>query len=84
MIRATILLAMAACAVPANEPEFVTPELGLYRSAPLASRWADGPRREKCLYLALLPSGLGTRKPASEVDGARSACEIVHKPAPLG
>jgi hypothetical protein len=48
----------------------VTPELGLYRSAPLASRWADGPRREKCLYLALLPSGMFVRTlaPANDFD----------------
>lgn len=35
----------------------LVPRLGLYRSGPLASRWADGPRREKCLYLALRPDG---------------------------
>jgi len=35
----------------------VVPKLGLYHSPALGSRWADSPRREKCLYLALLPTG---------------------------
>ena len=43
----------------------VVPKFGLYRSAPLASRWADTPGREKCLYLALLPSGKFVRTLAS-------------------
>lgn len=51
---------------------FVTPKFGLYRSGPLGSRWADGPGREKCLYLALLPSGrfVRTLAPADAFDFA--------------
>lgn len=51
---------------------YVAPKLGLYRSGPLASRWADDPRREKCLYLALLPSGkfVRTLAPAETFDFA--------------
>lgn len=50
----------------------VVPKLGLYRSGPLTSRWADAPTREKCLYLALLPSGrfVRTLAPAETFDFA--------------
>lgn len=39
----------------------IVPKLGLYRTPPLASRWADAPSKRKCLYLALLPSGAFVR-----------------------
>lgn len=53
-------------------PAVVVPKFGLYRSGPLALRWADAPRTEKCLYLALLPSGqfVRTLAPAGTFDFA--------------
>lgn len=53
-------------------PAFAVPKFGLYRSGPVGSRWADGLGREKCLYLALLPSGkfVRTLAPAGTFDFA--------------